>query len=40
MRAEEEGAHEQPGTGELEEGEKVHALVEGFFEEGLDPGVR
>lgn len=37
LRAQEEGAHEEARGGELEEGEEVHAFIESFFEEGLDP---
>jgi hypothetical protein len=36
LRAKDHGAHEQPRGVELEEGEEVHSLVEGFFEEGFD----
>lgn len=34
------GSHEDAGGVEFEEREEVHALVEGFFDEGFDPGER
>ena len=37
LRAEEHQAHEDARFGQREEGEEVHALVVGFFEEGFDP---
>jgi len=37
LRAEDHGSHEDTGSVEFEEGEEVHALVEGFFDESFDP---
>jgi hypothetical protein len=39
LSAEDHGAHEEARGVRFQEGEEVHALVEGFFEEGFNPGV-
>ena len=40
LRAQDHHLHEPPGLRQLEEGEQVHALVEGLLEERLDPATR
>lgn len=39
MGAENHNAHEGTGFGHLEEGQEVHALVVGFFQQRFDPAV-
>lgn len=39
LRSQDERLHEQTWFAHLHEGEQVHALIVGLFEEGLDPAV-
>lgn len=39
LRSEDHELHEGTGFGHFEEGQEVHALVVGFFEQGFDPAV-